>query len=970
MLEFFKGLERSFTERRNCPAVKNSDDLRVFTYRDLDVLSGKVYRVLKAAGIGREDVVLIHMPRKPEVFAAMLGVWKAGAAFIICEDTMASERVAYIKADSGCSLVLDGRMFRDMADGEPLKGRERVQPHDLAYMVYTSGSTGSPKGVMHEFGNLDRSIRGKRPGGEYFYNEDDVAALNSTLSFVASVDHPINIFYHGACLLLVATRVVKNPAALIKLYEDKGVTACFMTPSLYRSCGTFNSQMRKINLGGEVCAHISSDTIRLFNGYNMSEAGRDMCLFAIDLPYDVTPIGRNMGGEDIFLLKEDGSGADVGELGEICFANEYTRGYRNLPERTAAAWRDGLFHTGDLGTIDRDGNITLHGRNDDMIKINGNRIEPMEIEAAAKEILGISRCVAKGFADKDRSYLCLYYTDEIALDENALTAALSARLPYYMVPSYYIHIDEFPLLPTGKLNRRGLPKPAVQDFREEYRAPENEIEQILCDAFAQALRLDRVGIHDDFYKLGGDSLASIVVVSNAGIESLTAADIFNGRTVRKIAAILAEKELSQTPAEELEADAEQRTHALLPFQTNMLDYQLYTPKSTMWNLTDLYRMDKDKVDAARLCDAVNRVINHYSVFGTVFAFDENTNLIQRYDQVKKKPVTVETMTEAEFELFRKTAVKPFTMLHEPLFDMHVIETETHVYFLNQAHHMVFDGMSLVRLGRSIVDAYHGRELAPDTYFACIEQMLAEQQTRRYREAKSYYQDTYAGKDWCTGLEPGREFRENTVQIVEQLQPVSQKQLQASEKRLKVTRSIISTAAVLLAITEVTGRRAVMCSTIYHNRENLMRQNVIGLLIRSIPVGITIDMAENAGALLAEVKRKFADGTVNSCYEWEFEQGNVFLHDLFTFVYEGSILDIGPLSELGAVREFASGNHAAACRNTAMYMMETPDGIMTRMAYREHAVERETAERFLEAFSRIFTELVQNNASEIIPVTEL
>ncbi|MBR3402235.1 MAG: AMP-binding protein, partial [Parasporobacterium sp.] len=235
------------------------------------------------------------------------------------------------------------------------------------------------------------------PGVRYFCSE-------RTAEFCGRHGLFVNVLAAGATYIVVDTDTVKNPAKLTDFYASRKVTATFMTPSLFRSVAQFNPQMSWMEIGGEPCVKLFHDKIALYNGYSMSEAGRDILLFRIKEAMDLTPAGKNQGGEEILLMDEEGKPVPDGEIGEICFRNEYVRGYIGLPEKTAEAWRDGLFFTGDLGKRLPDGSLIIQGRNDDMIKIAGNRIEPEEIAGAAKRVLHLRWAVAKGFVTPERSF--------------------------------------------------------------------------------------------------------------------------------------------------------------------------------------------------------------------------------------------------------------------------------------------------------------------------------------------------------------------------------------------------------------------------------------------------------------------------------------------------------------------------------------------------------------------------------------
>lgn len=514
LIDFFNRLERVFASLPEKTALCTDVDKDTITYAELDAYSGKVYRYLKEHGIGREDIVMLWLPRSTMAFAAMLGVWKAGAAFVVAETTTAKERMDYIRNDCGCKCFLDEETLSKALMGEFLPGREKVDKHDLAYLIYTSGSTGNPKGVLHEYGNIDKIFMTARCDGEPLVSENTVTAYNSSLSFVAAVQELVDNMGHGATLVLVPTQTVRNLPALMELYERTGVTFTFMTPSMFRTCRNFNSQLQTVVLSAEPCSGVQSDRIRLINAYSSSEGGRLLCTFRINRSYDKTPVGKNQGGEEILLLNEDGRAVPEGEAGEICYKNEYMRGYHHLSERNAEVIKDGLFHSGDLGFRDSYGNITILGRKDDMIKINGNRVEPGETAAAVKEILGLSWCAARGFVtDGGRAYLCVYYLKGCVFDENELRQKLRSRLPYYMIPAYFIAIDEIPLLPTGKLNRRALPEPVILNLKGDYEPPENETEAKIIAEMEKALGIHQIGRRDSFRNLGGDSVAAMMIAS-------------------------------------------------------------------------------------------------------------------------------------------------------------------------------------------------------------------------------------------------------------------------------------------------------------------------------------------------------------------------------------------------------------------------------------------------------------------------
>ena len=225
-MEFIRNFQKKAAERPNDIALSNCGDT-VITYHELDEMSGRVYRYLKDHGIGREDFVNILLPRGVEPLIAVMGVWKAGAAFVLLEDNYPAERVAFIQKDCGCKLILDSSVWQEILKCEPLTGFEEPDDHDAAFAVYTSGSTGNPKGVLHEYGNIDLIAASLNIALLHF-------GLIAPLNFVATIIAFCVTMHSNGTMYIIPFEIVKNPPALIELYEEIGATCTFMTPSAFR----------------------------------------------------------------------------------------------------------------------------------------------------------------------------------------------------------------------------------------------------------------------------------------------------------------------------------------------------------------------------------------------------------------------------------------------------------------------------------------------------------------------------------------------------------------------------------------------------------------------------------------------------------------------------------------------------------------------------------------------------------------
>ena len=411
---------KSVAENPSALVLTDERHPRGLSRRRVDELSGRVYAWLREKGSGREDFVLLCLPRGGIALISMLGVWKAGAAFTIVEDNYPPERIAYIRKDCGCRAVIDLDAWSEILRTAPVHGFEKTDLYDAAFAIYTSGTTGNPKGVLHEYGSLKliQAASCDPRTGKPRLLESDRLALITPLNFNASIRRYINTLYDGCHLFVVPYSTIKNPVHFRQYLRDKRITVLFASPSMLRLIGDPGANIRQIQISSEPANGYFIEGPELVNAYAMSESGFPAAEFIIDKPYDECPVGKpDIDQIYIHILDEEGNDVPDQEEGEIAMEDPFFRGYINLPDQTKQALRGGIYHTGDIGRKLPDGNLVLMGRMTDMIKINGNRIEPAEIEAVGKKVLGVSWCAARGFEDPVHAFVCLYYKEDITFDE-------------------------------------------------------------------------------------------------------------------------------------------------------------------------------------------------------------------------------------------------------------------------------------------------------------------------------------------------------------------------------------------------------------------------------------------------------------------------------------------------------------------------------------------------------------------------
>ena len=966
-------LEQYTAENPGAAILFDEAHSKGITYAQLDDMSARVYAYLKQNGIGREDFVLIDLPRGVIPIIAMIGIWKAGAAWALVEDTYAPERINFIREDCGCKLELCADNWDEIMRTETLSGHETPDAHDAAYAIYTSGTTGNPKGVLHEYGNLSRAIESIKVNGVVPFESSDRLALLAPLNFVASVIVILTaLSIPCGKTYVVSYATIKNTGALAKFFITKRITITFLTPSYVRKIGNNTGPfLRMLFVGSEPANNLYNENVELINIYAASESGFAIGVFPIDRSYETCPIGKPEVETEIYLIGEDGNEVADGETGELCFKNPYVRGYINLPEETKKAFVDGIYHTSDLAKKDENGNYVLLGRSGDMIKINGNRIEPAEIEAAVKQVLGISWAAARGFEDEGKSYLCAYYTDDVEVDSEVMRQELMKRLPYYMIPAYYIKIDKVPLKANGKLDRKALPQPDASDFKSDYVAPTNEVEEKLCHAMEKVLKLSQVGINDDFYEMGGDSLASIELVTAAALPGLNASEVFRGRTPAKIAALY-EKALEEDDGispDEKNNESLKEAHPLTTEQLYMVDYQLYTPNSTMYNLFSMMQVDTEMFEMEKMAAALKKAVANHPALLTTFSWNEDGELVQKYSPENLTDIHVEKLSEFEMRFVKDTLVYPFKIVGGKLFRCRVFETEKAGYVFFDVHHSLFDGTSLNVFLGDVGKAYMEMDMDKDYYYLMLRRREEAVNTEFYEVSKKYFEDRYDNIEWSCYPKTDHESRDNEMGELFGDLGIEQPQLKAIERAYKISRNEFFITVAALAISVYNDAPDIKLSWIYNGREDEQMLSSVGLMFRDLPVGIRFKDSDTLRNVFADVHEQVQKGIEHSCYPYVELNGGVGDEAAY-LLYQQDIRDMGGLESFNIKSIDVRQNQAASQTILDIEVLDGSEGLELMIDFAGSRYEEASIEKFKDIYVKIAQTLVTHNSQADVTIGEI
>lgn len=558
-------------------AIRMGD--RKLTYHELDRKSDLVAAFLRSHGVGTGTLVGIYMDRSPEMVVGLLAILKLRAAYLPIDPTLPNSRVEFLLEDSKTSIVLTNRAadkrqpeteatFVAIEDAlrfkspEPLVA-ERGGADDLAYVIYTSGSTGTPKGteiVQSAVVNLLASML-REPG---LTAEDTLLAI-TTLSFDIACLEIFGPLICGATVVLASPQEAVDPVALAELIDNYDVTVMQATPSSWRmlvESGWMGKADLRIWCGGEMLSPDLAENLiargsELWNLYGPTETTIWSTVHRVSTGENPILIGRPIANTRIYILDRDGQPTPVGVPGEMYIGGAgLARGYRLQPELTNSRFVNDpfvlsgngrMYRTGDLARYRSDGEIQLLGRIDQQIKLRGHRIEPAEIEFVLERHPDVLQAVVELIGEGSSAQLVAYIrTSADKSDTGKVRSWLQMQLPSYMVPGVLLVVSEIPLTASGKVDRRRLPRPRISgsDLRSARIVARSSTEEKLGELWADLLHIDRPGVRDNFFDLGGHSLLLVQLHARIKREfdtNVAVVDLFRYPTIEAFAAFLDER---------------------------------------------------------------------------------------------------------------------------------------------------------------------------------------------------------------------------------------------------------------------------------------------------------------------------------------------------------------------------------------------------------------------------------------------
>ncbi|MBA4602107.1 non-ribosomal peptide synthetase, partial [Thermoactinomyces mirandus] len=988
-------------------AIKIGEE--ALTYKDLNEQANQLARVLRKNGVRRGQIVGLVTKRSLEMMIGMLAIVKAGGAYMPIDPEYPPDRKEFMLQDSAASVLLlqPGlnvpssyqseiiHLLPEIWTNEDRSNLSGVnQADDLLYVIYTSGSTGKPKGNLTSHRNVIRTVINN---GYIEIHENDRLLQLSNYCFDGSTFDIYNALLNGATLVLVPNEIGIDFTRLSQLIREEKITVAFMTTSLFNTIVDLDldclGNLRKILFGGEKASvkHVQKAVRelgehRLINGYGPTETTVFATTCSIDnsvLATGRVPIGKPLNNTRLYVLNGWGQLQPVGVPGELCISGDgVAKGYLNRPDLTRERFVEDPFNpgnhmykTGDLVRWLPDGNIEYIERMDDQVKIRGNRIEIGEVELRLLSHPKVLHAVV--VADKDEnghSYLGAYVVPEQDVSHLELRDYMSETLPDYMVPDYFVKMDQLPLTPNGKVDRKALPKPSeARKSEREFVAPANPVEEKLVEIWQGVLGVDQISIHDDFFESGGHSLKAMVLSSQVNKQfnvDLPLREIFSRPTVQKQAAYIQmchQKEYAEIPP----------APAMEFYPVSSAQKRLYMVgqlegMGTGYNMPYVFRVH-GSLPVKRLENALQSLIVRHESLRTSF------HLIEGELKQKIHPdatITIEHY-QAEDESHGKQVIRqfirPFDLEQAPLMRvglLHRIDSEER-FLLMDFHHIVADGVSIRILFQDLISLMKGEKLSPLALqykdYAVWQQNV--QQKEEWARHEKYWLNELSGE--LPVLDLPTDYPRPSVQQFEgdhltfEFDSVLSEKLKRFCDKQKATLYMVLMAAYNWLLAKYSGQKDLIVGSPIAGRPHADLQSIVGMFANTLAVRSKLDPDLTFARFVGQVKEHILRMAEHQDYPFEELvekldiKRDLSRNPLFDTMFSMQNNDQSSFNFPGFSIELAEEWEWKKAKFDMSWMMVEDEKINGIVEYATHLYKTETIRKMIRDYIYLVNQVVEN-----------
>ena len=958
----------AFKENSDRIALRRSKGFPQMTYGELLENAGRLAAFLSDNGIdpGKGKRVAISMGRNPRYVVSFAACLIYGYAAVMLDPEYPESRREYILKHSEPEFILDEENYCLAMEHEASQAEEELEEETDAVIVYTSGSTGDPKGIVHSQLSCGLGILNLKDVIKL--TPDDIYGATARFTFAVHCSDLLLPLSSGCSVSLVPPDVLRDPHMMALYCKTHEITATYMPPSLLRTFERESDALKTVVCSGEKVFNIDPKGLNVIATYGLSECYVVMAEEIKECSENAY-LGKTVGDIRAYILDENGNEADEGEM---CFTGNFFNGYIGLPELTekllvdnpfkgrAGDEHEKMFHTRDQVKRLPDGRLVYIDRMDWMVKINGNRVELGEVESILRKLPEVKDVLVKGFKDSQgRAILCAYYISESGetLPKQYLTNKLAENLPAYMIPPFFVRLDEFPKNANGKLDRKALVLPDINEFKKDYAPPENDIEAMLCHAMEHVLETELVGINDDFFDLGGDSLKSAALITEMDREGLTYSMIYDGRTPKQIAELIEEADADERTVQKA-MEERSKPQPLLPYQLYYLDYQLYSPNKIIATNPLYCRLSPETASPEAVKEALEKVFSHYAVFGTVFSFDSKMELMQSYEPELIPETEISYVSEKTFEeIIKPGFVRPFQLFNSLLWRCGIFVTPESTYILMDIYHAISDRAMVRNMFRNIFRAMAGEKLDDDFYYLYLHEQ-GELRRKALSDSEELLEQMKVAQSYSGFPEPDYDHHgtANGRFISNSLNTLGELRKAAERYKCSVNNLIIAAAATALG--EYNDESRVKLRWTYNGREEDWEKTLVGITTESISTNVDLRDFDSKEDYISEVKRQMMEGIRYSAISSALDDMSPGLSERMNIVYQSGTDMPENAPEGTSIRGYFDYHTGSLSMFQIMINERGEDEALSVVfVYNKKRYKEKSAARFSEIFHRALADLV-------------
>ncbi|ADL53611.1 non-ribosomal peptide synthetase [Clostridium cellulovorans] len=978
---------------------RNHDVERIVNYKELDELSNSLARHLRAKGVGRETIVAIMINQVPEMLIGILGILKAGGAFLPIDPSYGAERITYMIGDSGAKILLSrSELAKDIIfDGEfidlenpKLYEQDKSQidnvnlPTDMAYVIYTSGSTGRPKGVVIEHRSLINLCYWHLD--YYSVDSNDRSIKYAGFGFDASVWEVFPYIIKGASIYLIDDELRLNIPKLKEFFNENKISIAFLpTQVCEQFMGEEIPSLKRLLTGGDKLRNFKASNYEVFNNYGPTENTVVTTSYKLEKQFSNIPIGKPIYNTSIYILDKEKNILPIGVVGEIYISGDgLARGYLNKPELTAESFvpspfEEGklMYKTGDLGKWNANGNIEFLGRVDSQVKIRGLRIELGEIETSIIESAAVKDAVVllKEKTDGDK-YLYAYFVPKDNFDIDSLRVYLIERLPEYMIPTAFVEIEEIPLTANGKVDKKALL--ALEDKIDmgiDYIPPQTDTEIRLAKIWSEVLGVERVGMNDNFYHLGGHSLKAPMISSKVAAEfgvQVPIGEIFRTENVRSLVEYIDKAKVSTF--NKIIPVKEQEYYELSSAQKRLFVVNRLNPKDISYNMFGSLKL-QGVFNEHRFEEAFEKLINRHDILRTTFHLINGQPVQKIHDENKFEIEYIEA-GKSELKQVMKEFIRPFDLEKLPLIRVGVISLgDKEKIMIFDMHHIISDGVSMGIMLQDFSNFYNGKKLEELRIqykdYAVWQNELMESEQKSFSEYSDKVLKNYVYTKLPNNNE-GLTRSGNGKRQVAFIEDAMYSRISEFCKEKEITKSEFILSAFNIAImNELGGAGPVTVGLPVAARTNHELEKLIGMFLNVLVVTTTVYDDTPYDQYLKHVHEVVTEALDNQEYPYEDlyykarESYGMQNDDLFTIMF--NYLPYQGNSEItleGLEVETYDSIMTESKYEVTLYVSEELEGIRLDLVYREDLFQESMMKDLINNITEIISKILDEDVIRI------